>query len=185
MKRERRLPTGRPARYWRSIFREKTVNVLDMLKYGNLAFEAAYENIPAEHWEVAGVTGFWSTKDIVAHLTSWELVLGDVLTTFAGGGPTPHLDELSRVNKGYNDSEVEKRQGMTPAEVVAEYQAAHERVMNLVPQVPSETYRENGTLPWYGSGYCLDDFIVYINYAHKREHAAEINVYRDRLKQSR
>ena len=160
------------------------MNVVDMLKFGDLTFKGAYENIPDEYWEAGGVAGVWSVKDIVAHLTSWELVLGDVLTTFTVGGPTSHLDELGRVQQDYNDSEVAKRQALTPAEVVAEYKAAHARVMKLAPQVPNDLYRKNGTLPWYGSEYCLDDFIVYINYAHKREHAAEINIYRDLIKQS-
>jgi hypothetical protein len=38
-----------------------------------------------------------------------------------------------------------------------------------------------GTLPWYGPEYALDDFIVYSYYGHKREHSAQINVFRDQL----
>ena len=38
-----------------------------------------------------------------------------------------------------------------------------------------------GTLPWYGNRYSLDDFIVYTFYGHKREHGAQIGVYRDKI----
>ena len=157
------------------------MNVQDMLKYGDLTFKGAYTNVPDDHWDIGEVCGIWSVKNIVAHLTSFEWVVGDVLTSLTGDGPTPHLDELQRIGGAFNDAEVEKRKGMTQAETVADYEAAHARVMSLAPQVAPEAYRENGALPWYGADYCLDDFIVYINYAHKREHAAEINVYRDRI----
>ena len=157
------------------------MNVVDMLKYGDGTFKGAYGNIPHESWERGEVTGYWSVKNIVAHLTSWELIVGDILVTMTGGGETPSLDELAAAPREYNEGSVVKRQNMTPAETQAEYEAAHARVMELAPKVSPETYRENGTIPWYGADYCLNDFIVYINYAHKREHAAEINLFRDRL----
>ena len=114
------------------------MNAVDILGYGNGTFRRAFENVPHDHWDIGEVTGYWSVKNIVSHLTSFELALGDILTTFVGDGATPHLDELKRY----------------------------------------------GTMPWCGVDYCLDDFIVFVNYAHKREHAAEINLYRDRIKEA-
>jgi hypothetical protein len=38
-----------------------------------------------------------------------------------------------------------------------------------------------GTSPWYGADYALDDLIVYMNYAHKREHCAQIRAFRLRI----
>lgn len=52
--------------------------------------------------------------------------------------------------------------------------------MALVAQIPAETARLTGTLPWYGAEYALDDFVVYTFYGHKREHSAQIAVFRDR-----
>ena len=51
-------------------------------------------------------------------------------------------------------------------------------------KIPVEVLRRPGTLPWYGAQYALDDFIVYQYYGHKREHTAQINVFKDLLKQS-
>ncbi len=51
----------------------------------------------------------------------------------------------------------------------------------MVGRIPSETLRQNGTLPWYGMAYALDDFLVYAYYGHKREHSAQIAAFRDRL----
>lgn len=41
--------------------------------------------------------------------------------------------------------------------------------------------RKVGALPCYGAEYDLEDFIVYSFYGHKREHCAQIAVYRDTL----
>jgi hypothetical protein len=81
----------------------------------------------------------------------------------------------------FNDVQVEMRRDKTSAEILTEYKETHAQVMSLIEQVPEEKRRENGALPWYGMEYDLDDLIVYSNYAHKREHCAEINVFRDHL----
>ena len=55
------------------------------------------------------------------------------------------------------------RKDKTVREVVAEYNDTHEQVMSLAARIPVETFRQTGTLPWYGMEYALDDFIVYTN----------------------
>lgn len=158
------------------------MNVLDVLKFGHLTFTTTLDGVPQSEWETGGVCGVWSVKDIVAHLTSYELLVADVLATFVDDRPTPHLQTMGELGpETFNDAEVAKRQDKTAADILAEYQAAHAQVRALAEQIPAETYRQNGSMPWYGPEYDLEDFIVYTNYAHKREHSAEINVFRDRL----
>ncbi len=55
------------------------------------------------------------------------------------------------------------------------------QAMSLIVQIPVETLRQAGTLPWYGMDYSLDDVLVYMYYGHKREHSAQIAAFRDRL----
>ncbi|HXV43743.1 MAG TPA: hypothetical protein VEC96_11830 [Anaerolineae bacterium] len=81
----------------------------------------------------------------------------------------------------FNDSEVELRQDKTMGEVLAEYNDTCAQVMTLAARIPAETFRQAGTLPWYGPEYDLDDYIVYSFYGHKREHSGQIAVFRDRL----
>ncbi len=54
-------------------------------------------------------------------------------------------------------------------------------VMSLLVDIPSETFRQTGTLPWFGREYALDDVLVYMYYGHKREHSAQIAVFRDQF----
>jgi hypothetical protein len=157
------------------------MNVLDILKYGNLTLLKSVEGLPEENWEVGGVCGVWSVKDIMAHLASFEHMLAEVLDTFLGAEFGPTLNERAQLGDEWNDVQVERRKDKSVAEVLAEYNQVHARVMELAAQIPGEKYSENGAIPWYGPEYCLDDFIVYTSYGHKREHSAQIMVYRDQL----
>ena len=155
------------------------MNALDILTYGNLTFLKALERLPKNGWEVTGVCGVWSTKDIISHLASYEIALAEILSGFIDAVPTPTLDQFREHGAEFNDDQVGRRATMTGDEVLAEYKAAHKRVLELTPQISAETWRETGILPWYGDTYSLEDFIVYTYYGHKREHSAQIAVFCD------
>lgn len=158
------------------------MNAVDVLKYGHLTVLKTLDGLPESTWETGGVCGVWSVKDIIAHLASYEHVLVEVLQGFSGGGPTPYLDDMTKPDYNFNDIEVGKRKHLSAQAALAEYTDAQAQVAALVGQIPAETLRQPGTLPWYGMEYALDDFIVYQYYGHKREHCAQIAVYRDTLR---
>jgi hypothetical protein len=161
------------------------MNAVDVLKYGHKTVLDAVDGLAESDAMKPGVCSVWSAKDIIAHLGSFELLLEDVLKTFTDGGPTPTLDAKQEKGKDFNESEVAERRGETYEDVLAEYEGAHERVMSYIAKIPRERLREEGTIPWYGPEYSLDDFIVYANYAHKREHCGQIRVFRRRLERNR
>lgn len=157
------------------------MNAGDILKYGHGTILQTIDGLPDAAWETGGVCGVWSTKDVIAHLASYEQLLVEVLSAFTGGGPTPTMRMWGELGMGFNDRQVEMRKDASAADVLTEYNAAHDRVRGRVAEIPAETFRQTGTLPWYGAEYSLDDFIVYTYYGHKREHAAQIAAFRDRL----
>lgn len=157
------------------------MNATDILKYGHETVLSAIDGLPESEWEVAGVCGVWSVKDIIAHLASYEHVLVDLLNMFLGGQPGPHLNQLMADGEQFNDKQVAQYEGKSVPEVLSEYCDTQAKVMSLVTQIPAETLRQPGTLPEYGPEYALDDMIVYSYYGHKREHCAQIAVFRDRL----
>ena len=159
------------------------MNALDVLKYGNLTVLRTIEGLPHSEWDTPDVCGVWSVKEIIAHLASFEDILVDVLNTFLDGGPTPTLEKWKTDPLAFNDDEVALRQDKTPEEVVDDYKATQAKTMELAARIPAEIFRQNGVLPWYGMEYDLDDFIAYSFYGHKREHTAQINVFRDQLAQ--
>ena len=152
----------------------------DILKYGNRTLMTTLEGIPVEKWSTDGVCGWWSVKDIIAHLASYEQVLVEVLGNLVDGRPTPTLKLFAHEN--FNDLQVEQRQDNSPMQVKAEYEDTHQKVRKLIAQVSVETRRQKGVLAWYGGEYDLEDFLVYSFYGHKREHSAQIAVFKDTLK---
>lgn len=159
------------------------MNAKDILHYGHETLLRTLDGLPEAEWETPNVCGWWSVKHIIAHLASFELVLIDVLNGFLGGGPTPCLDKFIAIGgQAFNDVEVAARQDKSPREVFAEYDEAQARARSLAAQIPADKFREPGTLAWYGMEYALDDLIVYQYYGHKREHTAQIAVFRDGLK---
>jgi hypothetical protein len=157
------------------------MNTLDVLRYGHQTVLRTVDGMPDDAWGTPNVCGIWSSKDVIAHLASFEQVLAEVLgAVLASGEPTPTLDRF-RTQGSFNDDEVAARQDRNPADVLAEYGDANARVMTRAGQLPAEKFRESGLLPWYGREYDLDDFIVYTSYGHKREHCAQLTLFRKRL----
>ena len=155
------------------------MNASDILKYGNLTVLNTVKGVPESEWETAGVCGWWSVKNIIAHLTSFEYTLTEVLNTFLGSEAGPHMLSWGQDGQKFNDVQVAKRDTMSPGEVLAEYERVQARTMELLAQISVGIRREVGTISWYGPEYALDDLIVYAFYGHKREHCSQIAVFID------
>src|SRR5688500_12463807 len=134
------------------------MNPHDILKYGHLTFHNTVDDLPDAQWETGGACGCWSTKDITSHHGSYEYMLEDILKGFTSGGTTATLDRMSQVGpEKFNDLEVEDRRNMSRREIMDDFDATYSRVVKLAKQITPEKWRENGTLPWYGMEYSLDD----------------------------
>lgn len=155
------------------------MNATAILKYGQLTVLQTLNDFPETQLETAGACGIWSVKDIIAHLASYEQVLVDILASFTGSGSTPTLNSYLELDAQFNDSEVNRRKKKALQELLAEFNDTHAQVMSLIASVSPEKLRQNGTLPWYGMDYSLDDVLVYMYYGHKREHSAQIAAFRD------
>jgi hypothetical protein len=158
------------------------MNAGDVLKYGHLWVHKHLEGLTDEEWETPGVCGWWSVREIMAHLASFEQVLVEVLSSFIDSQPTPTLDQYKTLNGDkFNEVQVNLRKDNSPSQVLEEYDRLHEQVRQLMTKIPTTTLRQAGALPWYGMEYDVEDFLVYSFYGHKREHCAQIAIYRDKL----
>ena len=152
------------------------MNAVEILQYGHGEVVNAIDAL--DDWTTPGVTSQWSARDVLAHLASYERFLEEAMLEVLGRGPTPTLDAMRADWKGFNAAQVASRRDASPDAVRREYDEAHARVMALAAELGPERLREPGTIPWYGGGYSLDDLIVYANYAHKREHGAQLRAFR-------
>jgi Mycothiol maleylpyruvate isomerase N-terminal domain len=107
------------------------MNVADVLTYGHEMVLRATDGLAEPDWLTPGVCGAWTVKDVVAHLASVELLIADVVGTFVGSGPTPHLDAFNRKDPQYNDEEVARRREWSVARTLGEYTEAAQRVLEV------------------------------------------------------
>jgi hypothetical protein len=157
------------------------MHTLDVLKYGNLTVLRTIRGLPEVDWHTPGVCGYWSVREIIAHLASFEHALIEAMSVAGGGEPGPYLSELLRDGQAFNDTQVPARSGLSVLETLAEYETTQARTMELAAALPLDSLRNTGFLPAYGPEYDLEDYIVYSFYGHKREHSAQIAVFRDAI----
>ena len=159
------------------------MELTDALSRGHNMVLDAIDDLPDSDWETPGVVGVWSVREIIAHMASHEEVLAEILTTLLSGGPTPGLDMMNEDSLHFNTVQVEMRKDKSSTELLAEYKDWHEKAMALLAQIPKEMHRSSeNTLPWQGGECSLEELVIYTNYAHKREHSAQIGVFCDKLK---
>jgi hypothetical protein len=161
------------------------MNAPDIMRYGHVTVLGTLEQVPVDLANEPGACGAWSVKDIAAHLGSYECVLVDILSEVLGEGPAPVLDRFREQGTAFNDAEVEARADRTLAGVLGELSATHASALDLLARFEPEFLRRPGTIAWYGPDYALDDLFVYMYYGHKREHAAQIDAFRDRMRAKR
>lgn len=154
------------------------MHTIDVMRHGHRTVMQAIDGLEAGQWEDPRVVGVWSPKDVIAHLASFEAVLIDVLSWVRDGGvETPVLNDLLGGPAAFNDAQVALRALHMPGVVLEEYETNVAQALELARAVPRERFGHAGLLAWYGEEYDLDDFIAYMFYGHKREHAAQIKLF--------
>jgi hypothetical protein len=156
------------------------MDALAILQYGQATILNSIDGL--QDYETGGVCGVWSVKDILAHLASYEHMLVDVFNSLLGDAPTPTLAQMLQHGDAFNDLWVAQYRDKSWDEVLDDFKTTFQQALDLAAKIPPETWAKCGTLAWYGDAYALDDFIVYSFYGHKREHSAQIAVFRDGLK---
>jgi uncharacterized damage-inducible protein DinB len=158
---------------------------VDILFYGHQTVIQSIEGVADSDWDIPGACGVWSVHQIIAHLSSFEHVLIEILQTLLEkNAPTPTMNLFFQEGSAnFNDNQVALRQDQTVKETWNEYETAYQKSFELFKQIPDDLHRQTGLLTWYGDTYDLEDFLIYSFYGHKREHTAQINAFKDFLSQ--
>src|SRR5437868_8617111 len=111
------------------------MNAHDILFYGNRTLLASMDRVPPSERNTAGVVGWWSAREAMAHLAIFEAGLVQILESFLGG-PPPEL--MSNMDSSNNDELVAQKKDMSFDEIFEEYNTLHSRVMDLISKIPAE-----------------------------------------------
>lgn len=85
-----------------------------------------------------GVTGEWSVKDILGHVTAWEVELLEHLPgIMAGRRPPKYSDRYGGID-AFNALKARETRARSLDEVLATFHSTHDQVLALVGDVPEE-----------------------------------------------
>ena len=125
--------------------------------------------VPVRKMSKAGVTrGGWSVKDVLAHLVEWQKMNLDWYTAGLRGEkpamPAPGftLRELPRLNQMI----YRKHHRRSLKAVMYDYQSYHDRVVELIENLPDSDLVTLNRFSWTGPSWTLSDYLRASTAAH-------------------
>jgi hypothetical protein len=132
---------------------------------------ASYAGLSDADLMAPGVTGTWSVKDIIAHVTTWEEeALAHLPVVLAGNRPPRYSVTHGGIN-AFNAQMTAKNRERSLAEVLRRRDDIHNRLVEFVQRVPES---ECGGDTRFRRRLRLD------TYGHYAVHSRAISTWRDR-----
>lgn len=122
-----------------------------------------------------GVTGEWSVKDIIAHVTWWEAEALSHLPLILEGGRPPRYSVTYGGIDAFNALMAERKSVLSLAEVLQERDGTHRRLLDYLQIVPEDQIAHETR---FRRRLRLD------TYGHYPKHAGAIREWRDNLPES-
>ncbi|MBN1661407.1 MAG: ClbS/DfsB family four-helix bundle protein [Anaerolineae bacterium] len=117
------------------------MNRSQLLKRLDCAWEAlktSYAGLSDSEMAEPGVTGEWSSRDIIAHVTWWEEeALTHLPVILAGGRPPRYSVKYGGID-AFNAQMIEQTKGLSLAEVLQWRDDTHRRLIDWIKIVPEE-----------------------------------------------
>ena len=113
--------------------------LLDRLDTAWQDFTASYAGLSEARLTEPGVTGDWSVKEVIAHVTTWEDEALHYLPVIAAGGTTPRYAAVGGID-AFNMQTSERKRDLSLAEVLAQQAETHRRLIAYIEQVPEELF---------------------------------------------
>jgi len=118
-----------------------------------------------------GVTGRWSVKDILAHVTTWEEEALQHLPLILEGGRPPRYSIRYGGIDAFNAQMTEQKRGLLLSDVMRQLEDTHRRLIAYVQSAPEEQFTRETR---FRRRLRLD------TYSHYPKHARAIREWRER-----
>lgn len=149
----------------------KTQQLLARLADAWADFEQSYAGLSHAQLQIPGVTGGWSVRDIIAHVTWWEEEALNHLPLILDGGRPPRYSTKYGGIDAFNALMTERRRDLPLADVLRQHDGVHERLVAYAARAPEELYRRESR---FRRRLRLDTF------GHYPIHAGAIRAWRRR-----
>jgi len=154
----------------------KTEQLLQRLDDAWKDFEESYAGLAEAELLEPDVTGRWSVRDIIAHVTWWEEEALKHLPHILEGGRPPRYSVKYGGIDAFNALMTKQRSGLSLAQVLRMHDEVHDRLVAYVRDAPEELFARETR---FRRRLRLD------TYAHYPIHARAIRAWRAREKQRR
>jgi len=115
---------------------ERRDRVLRRIEEAWTSFTASYQGLDETALLTPGVTGDWSVRDIIAHVTWWEQeALTHVPQMIEGGRPPRYSVTYGGID-AFNAMMTERKRGLPLPDVLNEQELTHRRLVALVRRLP-------------------------------------------------
>lgn len=132
------------------------------------ALKESYAGLSDSRLTEPGVTGDWSVKDILAHVTTWEGEALKYLPLIIAGGRPPRYVRYGGID-AFNAKMTEEKRGLSLAEVRRQLEDTHGRLIDLVQRTPEAQFTRDTR---FRRRLRLD------TYSHYPQHAEAIREWR-------
>jgi hypothetical protein len=149
--------------------------LLQQLDTAFQAFKASYEGLSDAELLEPGVTGAWSIRDIIAHLTTWDQEALKHLPSILEGHRPPRYSVTYGGIDAFNALTTLQKAGLSLAEVIAQIDIVHRRVVDTVERAPDDALASGSR---FRRRLRLDTF------GHYPKHTAAIQRWRARDRRS-
>jgi hypothetical protein len=100
------------------------------------AFKDSYADLPEVQLMEPGVTGAWSIRDIVAHVTTWEEEALEHLPSILECESPPRYSVTYGGIDAFNALMTKKKEGLSLPEVFRQQEEIHRRVIDAIERAP-------------------------------------------------
>lgn len=116
----------------------KKQQLLKRLEENWAALQASYAGLADSQLTEPGVTGDWSVKDILAHVTTWEEQALQMLPLILRGARPPRYKDLYGGIDAFNAQRSEQKRGLALSAVRQQLDETHRRLVRYVQRAPDE-----------------------------------------------
>ncbi|MCG3209416.1 MAG: hypothetical protein FOGNACKC_03040 [Anaerolineae bacterium] len=154
-------------------------SIISDLRFSRSTLLRAIAGLSQRELTQTPINGAWTIKEVLAHIVGWDnRTLNTLkLITTNRAGEVPGVDV-----QPFNQQSVAAASDKTLAEVMAEAHEIHEQVIELISRLDykeiDRRHERNGRF------ITIRSYVIDIMADHERQHAAEIELWRQQLEQS-
>src|SRR5437763_16848397 len=113
--------------------------LLKRLEKAWVAIRESYAGLSESQMTEPGVTGNWSVKDILAHVTTWEEEALKYLPLIITGGKPPRYIQYGGID-AFNAQMTEQKRGLALSDILKQLDETHRRRLDYIRSVPEEPF---------------------------------------------